>query len=166
MGETETLPLRDIHLPEPVSWWPPAPGWWALLGLIILLFCSILAFRTIQRRRSVRVAALKALKEISANFASDHDAQRLAKSLSILIRRICLSYFPRAEVAGLTGEPWLNFLDGCLDWGKVSDRFSEGTGRILITAPYQPKVEIDGDKLIFLCTHWIQALPLLKAGKR
>ena len=32
--------LRDIHLPQPISWWPPAPGWWILLGLLLV---SILA---------------------------------------------------------------------------------------------------------------------------
>ena len=25
--------LRDIHLPDPVSWWPPAPGWWIAVGI-------------------------------------------------------------------------------------------------------------------------------------
>ena len=32
-----TLPLRDLHLPEPVGWWPPAPGWWILLLLVTTL---------------------------------------------------------------------------------------------------------------------------------
>ncbi|PCJ36311.1 MAG: hypothetical protein COA75_07800 [Cellvibrionales bacterium] len=29
--------LRDIHLPEAVPWWPPAPGWWIVAALLLAL---------------------------------------------------------------------------------------------------------------------------------
>ncbi|MBV1912177.1 MAG: DUF4381 domain-containing protein, partial [Cycloclasticus sp.] len=32
----EELPLRDIHLPDAITWWPPAIGWWLLLAVIIV----------------------------------------------------------------------------------------------------------------------------------
>ncbi len=166
MDGAESLPLRDIHLPNPVSWWPPALGWWMLIILLILVILSIKIFLVIKRRRSVQIAAIKALKQISEAFKTDQDAHRLVKSLSILMRRICLSYFPRKKVAALTGEKWLLFLDECLDWGNLTDRFSQGSGRALITAPYQKRAEIDGDQLLFLCGHWIKALPLLKEKKQ
>ncbi|MCA9451888.1 MAG: DUF4381 domain-containing protein, partial [Nitrospira sp.] len=28
--------LRDVHLPPPISLWPPAPGWWITLGLVMM----------------------------------------------------------------------------------------------------------------------------------
>ena len=24
--------LRDVHMPDPISWWPPAFGWWMIMG--------------------------------------------------------------------------------------------------------------------------------------
>ena len=33
--EAALAQLRDIRLPDPVGWWPPAPGWWIFGGLIV-----------------------------------------------------------------------------------------------------------------------------------
>ena len=43
MNEQDPLAnLRDIYLPEPITAWPPAIGWWALilLGLLLLSYIS------------------------------------------------------------------------------------------------------------------------------
>lgn len=28
--------LHDLVLPSSVPWWPPAPGWYGVLGLLVL----------------------------------------------------------------------------------------------------------------------------------
>ena len=33
--DPEQIPLRDLHLPEAVGWWPLAPGWWVLIALAV-----------------------------------------------------------------------------------------------------------------------------------
>jgi hypothetical protein len=42
--------LRDIHLPEAVSFWPLAPGWWIALGIMVGLAVAILALIVLRRR--------------------------------------------------------------------------------------------------------------------
>ncbi|HIE64294.1 MAG: DUF4381 domain-containing protein [Nitrospira sp.] len=161
MGEGSALQLRDIHLPDPVSWWPPAPGWWGLITLALLFFLALRAFLKMKKARRVRVAALKELELLSTTFTQAQDAHHLVKALSVLLRRICLSYYPRFDVAGLTGEAWLHFLDQHFEEEKGHGRFSKSLGRSLITAPYQAKAEIDGLGLLNLCKDWITALPPL-----
>lgn len=63
----ENLPeLRDIHLPDGVSAWPPAYGWWViLLGIVAVVILVELV--TVIRRKSKKLYALHLLKDIHCN---------------------------------------------------------------------------------------------------
>jgi len=152
MNPTE-IPLRDIHLPPPIGWWPPAPGWWLLPALGVVAIVGLLWLRRRLTRPDIRKTALRELQRLQ----DDHSlptAERIGK-LSILLRRICLSVYPHRESAGLVGAAWLRFLDQPLD----SPGFSHGPGSVLIDAPYRRDTEVDFDALCALCREWIMALP-------
>ena len=52
-------PIADIHLPNTVSPWPPAIGWWLLLILIIALCAgSVYTLKRYQKKWRYRRAAL------------------------------------------------------------------------------------------------------------
>ncbi|WP_394690580.1 DUF4381 domain-containing protein [Hoeflea sp.] len=101
--------LKDIHLPEPISWWPLAPGWWALIGGVIVLIiatCTVIA----ARRRTVRYAALRQLQKLQA---AQHDkplSPELATEISVLLRRIALRMAPEQLIGPAHGEAWETYL--------------------------------------------------------
>jgi hypothetical protein len=99
--------LRDIVLPLPVPYWPPAPGWWILAAMLAALLALLLARQIIRHHHDAyRQEALKEIEALPA--ALDAKA---AQALSAILKRTALVAFPRAEVAGLTGAAWLRFLD-------------------------------------------------------
>jgi hypothetical protein len=132
----EQLPIRDLHLPDAVGWWPLAPGWWLLAALaaagLIWLGRRYLEHR---RRGAARRYALRRLDALSSAYARDGDAVALGLAVSELLRRTMLAYAPRADVAGLTGEAWLEWLDRDLD----RPHFVEGDGRPVIEWPYRSR---------------------------
>ena len=139
--DPSTLPLRDLHLPEPIGWWPLAPGWWVLIALAVLGL-SLLGRKYLQhyRTEAARRHALKRFKEYCDDYTRHGNAVRLGTELSELVRRTMLAYAPRDEVAGLTGEDWLAWLDRDLD----RPHFQNGDGRPLIVWPYRdPDASID-----------------------
>ena len=155
------LPLRDIHLPGPISWWPPAPGWWILVALLMLGTMFVVLYTRYQRKRNrIRRVSLKEIDAIQEAFQSHRDNTRLVRELSVLLRRVCISRYPRVDVASLTGVEWVSFLDRNLD-GKP---FSEGDGIVLITEPYRKNPNIDANALLSCCRSWIAALPTQKSG--
>jgi hypothetical protein len=147
------LPLRDIHLPAPVSWWPPAPGWWLLALALLLASLMVWLWLRHRRRRRWARAALAELETLDAAFRVDGNAHRLCREVSLLLRRIALLDRATPEQAALTGEDWLAWLDRPLD-GRM---FQTGPGRVLLHGPYDPKIEVDADALVELCRRWIAA---------
>ena len=151
----ENLPLRDIHLPDPVSWWPPAPGWWGLVMFCLLLILMVWALMRARRRGRLKKQSLIELQQFIEKFQSDGDVQQLTAQLSVLLRRLALSLYPRRQVAALTGTEWLRFLDMSLTPDGNDKALSEGVGRVLIEAPYNPNSQVDGIALINLIQRWI-----------
>lgn len=148
--------LRDIHLPPPVSWWPPAPVWW-LIPVICLFVCA--AVYLLYRRRKLDQWRRSALLELAR---LRHQPSHLAVSaLSVLLRRVAISRFSPQDVASLSGEQWLAFLDKTGGAG-----FMSAQGRLLVVAPYVQEMHIapaEMEKLFMLCERWISQLP---AGDR
>jgi hypothetical protein len=147
--------LRDIHLPDPVGWWPPAPGWWLLAGLVLLLGLGLWWLRRRARRKALPRAAAAELTRLQRCYEADGDLAALLAGVSAWLRRVALQYFPRAEIAALNGEAWLARLDQVLG----EDGFRQGPGRVLDTGPYQRQAAADVEALLALCRRWLTALP-------
>lgn len=146
--------LRDIHLPTPVSWWPPAPGWWLLLALLILVAVMLGWYlRRRSRRLDLYRAALQELDEIRQHFDKERDSSRLAAELSRLLRRVAISIRLDEDVAGLTGTAWLAWLDAQVD----GNSFTEGAGQFLTDGAYRPIGELqDADELLDIVEDWLK----------
>lgn len=147
--------LRDIHLPEPVGFWPPAIGWWLLALLLLLLTAGVVFYRRHQRSGAVKQQALMELARVEVLYRQHGNVGQLSAEISTLLRRCCLAAYPRANVAGLIGEEWLLFLD------KVHghSHFTSGPGNVLVSAPYQPSQSVDAEALIALTRSWLKHWP-------
>ena len=145
--------LRAYHLPDAPSWWPPAPGWWGL-ALLLLLAGTALAWWLV-RRRYRHAAYRQALHELHAlrnTLAEGRDVAAFVRGLSKLLRRYAIALYPRQQVAALSGENWLRFLDRHAD----GNHFLHGPGRQLLDAPYRRQPEAATAELATLVENWIR----------
>ena len=127
--------LHDIVAPPPVPWWPPAPGWW-VIGALALVLGAIAARRiwTAWRAAAYRRAALAELRALETRAADPGQREAALRELPALVKRTALAAFPRRVVAALSGTAWLGFLDRT---GRT-DAFTHGRGQVLGELAYDP----------------------------
>jgi hypothetical protein len=114
--------LHDFYQPPAPSWAPQTIGWYVVFGLLLLL-AAWAAWRLAVhwRRNRYRREALRELEH--ANIAA----------VPALLKRTGLAAWPRKEVASLSGEPWLEFLE-------AHGGFSKDSGRRLLDLDYRGAV--------------------------
>lgn len=120
----ENLPeLRDIHLPSDVSMWPPAYGWFVILGVVLV---SIFAYKLYKYWR------IKSRKRYALRLLSGLDKNQIilsATAISELLRRVCVYRYP--EAVSLEGEEWLKFLQK-----HTKRQIDKESASLLLNAPY------------------------------
>ncbi len=154
------LPLRDIHLPEAVSWWPPAIGWWIVLGLIILAVWLLPKLYRYLKFKPLNKVSTTAYQNIINEYQQHKDNKQLVQSLSKLLRQISMSYQGRESSAHLTGNEWVNKLNTL----TKEDYFGPDVRQLLIEAPYQEKITTIPKALVLATKNLIAALPKKNVG--
>ncbi|MDN3681894.1 DUF4381 domain-containing protein [Vibrio tapetis subsp. quintayensis] len=137
------LPLESLRLPLEPSAWPLAWGWWliilATLGLIFALIYAL--YRREQKHRAKK----QALRQFSTSTSviEAHD----------LMRQAAMSYFPRHEIAALTGSLWYQFLDQQLKKPRFESKHNRWNDALYQSNSADPELIADAKQ-------WIsQALP-------
>lgn len=153
--------LADIHLPEAVSFWPLAPGWWilALLALALLIFLGRKYAYYIKQQKINRYALAElehcyADQSSAASQDADEAKLRYINAFNTVIRRVALVHYPQANVASLAGAAWVDFIrekgDSSLMTEEIADALKYGR--------FQTKCEVDIDALQQLGVQWIDSL--------
>ena len=143
--------LRDIHLPELPSMFPPPPVFFVVLfGLIALVSGIVLLVRYLCRR-TVKKAALEEIEKLKTK--KPYEA---ALNVSSLLRRAAVMAFSRKKVAALTGRDWHRFLT---ETSRKKNAFSGAAGDVLENIQYAPETafkNIDIRSLLDDSADWIR----------
>lgn len=141
--------LHDIVAAPAAQLWPLAPGWYAvvIIGAVGLLITAMALHRFIQRRR-IRDAALKALRTPLAS----------PNAVTLVLKQACLGYFPRAEIAQVSGSAWYDFLLAQLP--AAAQRTCAEPLQRLATEAFSPHQQQSTAEYQQLARYWLRhALP-------
>jgi len=150
--------LRDIHLPDPVSWWPLAPGWWALGAIVLACSAAVLIFVR-RRRRSLKYRALRELNQFRSGTAAHVNVMELASELCILVRRVVLNTVNGRRYVNTHGDAWSGYL------AASPNGMPDEIARFIANAPYAlhavndlpgDEPAPDGEALIDAVENWIR----------
>jgi len=101
-NQATQLQLHDIHLPEQVSNYPIAPGWWLLLTLIILI--AVWSYKVFNKNKRLNSSKKQALAILANNPSLP------AKECISLLKWAAMQYGNRQQLAKLYGESFQYFL--------------------------------------------------------
>jgi len=96
--------LRDVHMPDPISWWPPAFGWWAIMVVLVMVVSLVLWGRAYRQRTRPRRVALVQLEEVKKHYAVYSDDQWVITQVSNLFQQFL------EEIQVMLGIPMIRLL--------------------------------------------------------
>jgi hypothetical protein len=97
--------LADIQLPNAVSYWPLAIGYWILLVIIIV---AVIAGFIFSARRKRRLAARN--KSLAALSSIDTDDEHALQQVHHVLKTAAQAYLPNRNILQMQGEQWRSVL--------------------------------------------------------
>jgi uncharacterized protein DUF4381 len=97
--------FNEVVSPEAISWWPQTVGWaWVAAGLLILAGYHSWKRAVYWYRNRYRGEAINKLRQLP-------DSGNTAMEVNRLLKLTALAAFSREQVASLSGQQWVAFLN-------------------------------------------------------
>jgi hypothetical protein len=104
--------LKDIAVPQPVSWMPQTWGWALVAVLLALVIVVFLIHRVrLYRANAYRREAVGLLDGVEERLADPAGRDQALRDLAEVLKRTALAGWGRADVAALSGAAWVAFLE-------------------------------------------------------
>lgn len=151
-GNYAVAKLEPLVEPGAISWWPSAPGWKFVL-ILALLWLATRLWRRWQKwqRNRYRREALVLLQQ-----CRDLPAEEQLHTLARLLKSTALAAFPRTEIAALSGDAWMDWLE------QRGPAFSADSRSLLTQAQYRkpqsPTAEVL-ERLTREAENWVRSHP-------
>lgn len=142
--------MKDVRLPEPVSWWPLALGWWIVAALVLLSLGAAAYFLWRRYRQNrYRQVAMAELNTYYQQWESESNDQLYLRSANSLLKRVTRIFSPNS-VAQFSDE-WVDTLD---QFNQTE--FSAESRYALAHQCYQAHIDADIDSLHSELRHWLK----------
>jgi hypothetical protein len=141
----------EVVSPEAISWLPQTMGW-AWFGALLLVWLLRYSWRRLRRwyqNRYRREAAVR-LQQL----ATTGNHETLLIELNKLLKLTALAAFSREQVARLSGEEWVDFLNRHCS----APPFSTEQGRLLAAGAYRGAIPEDTTRqqLLAASLNWVR----------
>jgi len=150
MDQDPLSQLRDIHLPDPGGFWPPAPGWWILAAAALVLVCLAvwLLMRNRRRNRWLRLARAE-LQGLEQRASQD---PAWFSELNGLLKRCARIRYPERRPEALSGDDWIEFL---LETGPAENRTARPALEAMVSCCWRPDAHCDPGEAARLGRAWL-----------
>ena len=150
-GSALLAQLQDIHSAGQPLWWPPAPGWWVLAIILLLVLAFVLRkladWLAVRRRRK---AWLCALEDLNRQYDPVQQPHEYLAGLNRLFRAVAVKAFPGTACARLQGEEWVAFIASLMP-----EKHSAGQLGALASGPYEPLPHFEAATLNASASTWV-----------
>jgi hypothetical protein len=141
----------EVVSPQAISWLPQTTGWW-WLGAVLLAVFAQYAWRRLRYwyRNRYRREATERLRQLG----DTADQSTLVAELNRLLKLTALAAFSREQVASLSGEAWVNFLNRQC----TTPPFSAQQGQLLALGTYtgQTVATENRQQMVDACITWVR----------